>query len=47
MQCVEVALTDVEVLIRNSGQPYGPVVTFDHDEWRRFVAAVADGEFAV
>lgn len=46
-QCVEVALTDAKVLIRNSGQPYGSVVTFDHGEWRRFVAAVTAGEFAV
>jgi hypothetical protein len=44
--CVEIAITDAEVLVRNSGRP-DAVISFDHGEWRGFLAAAGAGEFAV
>jgi hypothetical protein len=43
---VEIAITDAEVLVRNSGRP-DAIVAFDHSEWRGLLAAVGAGEFAV
>lgn len=43
--CVEVAHVGRVVLLRNSQQPDGPVVTFDRGEWAAFVAGVRRGEF--
>lgn len=42
--CVEVALEDGLVLVRNSRHPDGPVLTFTAEEWRAFCAGVAGGE---
>lgn len=43
--CVEVQITPTFVFVRNSEG--GPVATFDHREWRAFVAAAAAGEFNI
>lgn len=43
--CVEVAILDTEVAVRNSKTPDGPVVPFTLTEWRCFVAGAKDGEF--
>ncbi len=40
--CVEVAQVDGAVWIRDSKDPHGPVLTFDREAWRSFVARVAD-----
>jgi len=42
--CVEVALIDGAVLIRNSRHPDGPVLRFDTEEWKAFCLGIADGE---
>lgn len=47
--CVEVAsnLTDEYgvVLVRDSKNPSGPILTFAHHEWAAFLAATMSGEF--
>ena len=43
--CVEVAIADENVFIRNSREPEGSVLTFTRAEWDAFVAGVKDGEF--
>lgn len=37
-ECVEVAVTSDTVHVRDSKNPTGPVLTFDHHEWAAFVA---------
>lgn len=46
--CLEVKMTDTEVLVRQSrlGR-YGAVLRFTHDEWRAFTGGVKGGEFDV
>ncbi len=43
--CVEVAFTDEAVLLRNSKEPSGPVLSFSHSEWVAFLAGARGGEF--
>jgi len=43
--CVEVAFTGESVLLRNSREPQGPLLSFSHSEWIAFLAGVRDGEF--
>jgi hypothetical protein len=43
--CVEVAIGRGSVLVRDSKNPDGPVLTFTADEWSAFVAGVTAGEF--
>lgn len=44
--CVEVAHCDCnEVRVRDSKNPTGPVLVFNHAEWDAFVAGVKLGEF--
>jgi hypothetical protein len=44
--CIEVAKVDQSyVLLRDSKDPDGPVLTFDQDEWDAFVAGIRAGEF--
>ena len=43
--CVEVAVDDRGVRVRDSGDPHGPVLRFDLDEWRAFLLGVRAGEF--
>ena len=44
--CVEVAATpDGAILVRNSADPAGPVLSFTRDEWVAFVGGVRDGDF--
>jgi hypothetical protein len=45
--CVEVAISEDEVLVRNSQAPGGPVTAFSRAEWAKFVNAVRNGEFDV
>jgi uncharacterized protein DUF397 len=42
--CVEVAVGDV-VLVRDSKNPDGPVLSFDASEWSAFLAGVRSNEF--
>jgi hypothetical protein len=44
-QCVEVALVDSAVGVRDSKNQSGPVLVFTPAEWDAFVIGVADGEF--
>lgn len=43
--CVEVAVVGEEILVRNSTDTTGPVLTFTRDEWVAFVGGVRDGDF--
>lgn len=43
--CVEAAFVNDQVLIRDSKDPEGAVLRFDHEEWKAFLAGVADGSF--
>lgn len=43
--CVEVGACDCGVKIRDSKDPTGPVLTFNHAEWDAFKTGVAAGEF--
>jgi hypothetical protein len=43
--CVEVAVFANLVLVRDSKDPEGPVLSFDRMEWREFVIGVKRGEF--
>jgi hypothetical protein len=45
--CVEVAISDDRVDVRDSKQSNGAVLEFTHDEWRDFLAGVVDGEFSL
>jgi len=44
-ECVEVAIIDAAVLVRNSQDPAGPVLSFSYPEWRAFLAGAQNGEF--
>ncbi|HEY3261084.1 MAG TPA: DUF397 domain-containing protein [Pseudonocardiaceae bacterium] len=43
--CVEVAMDEMNVLVRDSKNPNGPVLRFSHEEWQAFLHGVLDGEF--
>jgi hypothetical protein len=43
--CVEVAVLDNSVAVRDSKDPSGPMLLFTPLEWRAFLAGVRDGEF--
>jgi len=40
-----VAVLEDRVLVRDSKEPDGAVLTFTHSEWRAFVGGATDGEF--
>jgi hypothetical protein len=44
-QCVEVRRRDLEVQVRDSKDPSGPVLTFTPAEWAAFTGGVRLGEF--
>ncbi|MFI7701740.1 DUF397 domain-containing protein [Nonomuraea sp. NPDC049480] len=47
-ECVEFATsTNGEVLVRDSKNPTGPVLTFTKSEWRAFIGGVRNAEFDV
>lgn len=43
--CVEVAEIGESILIRDSKDPAGPILTFTHSEWNAFVVGIRNGEF--
>lgn len=43
--CVEVAIFDDAVAVRDSKNPTGPALQFSAQTWSGFVAAVRDGNF--
>ncbi|AEV81962.1 hypothetical protein ACWT_0947 [Actinoplanes sp. SE50] len=43
--CVEVANTAAAVLVRDSKDATGPVLTFDAQDWTGFLAGVRAGQF--
>jgi hypothetical protein len=43
--CVEVAIVDDAVGVRDSKDRSGPVLVFTASEWRAFVAGAKDGQF--
>ncbi|MFN8079257.1 MAG: DUF397 domain-containing protein [Kineosporiaceae bacterium] len=44
--CIEVALTSDNVYVRDGKDPEGPLLRFDHEEWRAFRASMIDGQFS-
>jgi uncharacterized protein DUF397 len=44
-QCVEVGTSNGQIVLRNSSDPDGPIVTFTKSEWDAFLGGVMDGEF--
>jgi hypothetical protein len=45
--CVEVAVADGGVAMRDSKVADGPVLTFTGDAWKSFVAGVREGDYDV
>jgi Domain of unknown function (DUF397) len=45
--CVEVAVVDDSVLVRNSRDPLGSVLSFTRQEWAAFLEGVNNGEFTL
>ncbi|MQA27493.1 MAG: DUF397 domain-containing protein [Micromonosporaceae bacterium] len=43
--CVEVAMTDGSVLLRDSQDRLGPVLGVPSEDWSAFLAALRDGAF--
>lgn len=43
--CVEVAITENAVGVRDTKNREGGILVFTPDEWRAFVGGVRDGEF--
>lgn len=43
--CVEVALLDNQVAVRDSKDAGGPVLLFSREEWTAFLAGAGRGEF--
>ena len=43
--CVEVAFVGQSVLVRNSKDPAGPVLSFTHSEWTAFLVGARSGTF--
>jgi len=43
--CVEVALVEQHVLVRDSKIDGGPTLQFDRDEWISFIHGVRQGQF--
>ena len=43
--CIQVAASGQAVLIGNSNEPSGPVLTYTHDELQEFVVGVKKGDF--
>jgi uncharacterized protein DUF397 len=43
--CIEVAVSDGHVLLRDSKDPDGPRLRFTPDEWSAFIAGVTAGQF--
>jgi hypothetical protein len=41
--CVECSATFDHVLVRDSKDPHGPVLTFDPRRWNEFLSSVKDG----
>lgn len=46
-ECVEVAMTQGGVLVRDSKNPAGPVLWFTRLEWIAFLYGVLAGEFGL
>jgi len=43
--CVEVAILDTVVAVRDSKNPTGPALVFNPSAWSEFVSSAKDGEF--
>jgi hypothetical protein len=43
--CVEVAVLDTRVAVRDSKKPAGPALTFSTAEWAAFLAGAKEGQF--
>jgi hypothetical protein len=46
-ECTEVLYTGAHVLVRDSKDQDGPVLTFTPGEWRAFLGGVRLGEFEI
>jgi uncharacterized protein DUF397 len=44
-QCVEIAISRDEVLVRRADQPAGPVLRFSHSGWLDLISGIKAGGF--
>ena len=44
-ECVEIAITDQVVGVRDGKDPHGPILTFTPAEWKAFIDGAQHGEF--
>ena len=45
--CVEVAILDTAVAVRDSKNPSGPALIFDPSDWTEFVRSAKSGQFDI
>lgn len=45
--CVEVAFVDDSVVVRNSREPLGAMLSFTRQEWAAFLEGAGNGEFTL
>ena len=45
--CVEARILNDSVQVRNSREPFGPILSFTFEEWRAFLEGATRGEFAL
>ena len=45
--CVEVAILNDQIAIRDSKDPRGPMLLFTYSEWAAFIRGVRDGQFSL
>ena len=45
--CVEIRFEGARVVVRDSKDPQGPTLTFDHHEWTAFLRGAENQEFSL
>ena len=44
-ECIKVAASGQAILIADSKQAEGPILSYSHTEWREFVTGIKNGDF--
>ena len=44
-ECIQVAASGQAILIADSKQPEGPILSYSHVEWQQFVTGIKNGDF--
>ncbi len=45
--CVSIKITDDAVMVRDTKDPHKTTLTFNHNEWKAFTAAIRKGQFDI